>query len=220
MLHTPFPFLRKTLVCLGYSTINNQGEVSIVKLDTRPPRASQDNAHHQQQSKDGPRINRDITAKEIRLIDADGEMQGVVAIRAALDAAEAAGLDLVEISPNSEPPVCKILDYGKYKYEMHKKAVEAKKKQKVIELKEIKLRPTIDDNDFNVKMRSARAFLAEGDKVKITLRFRGREMSHTQLGYQLIDRVKETLADLSKVEYDAKFEGKQIVMILASNIIK
>ncbi len=147
-------------------------------------------------------------------------MQGVVSVRAALEAAEAAGLDLVEISPNSEPPVCKILDYGKYKYEMHKKAVEAKKKQKVIELKEIKLRPTIDDNDFNVKMRSARAFLSEGDKVKITLRFRGREMSHQELGYQLINRVKETLADLSKVEYDAKFEGKQIVMILASNVIK
>ncbi len=147
-------------------------------------------------------------------------MQGVVTVRAALEAAEAVGLDLVEISPNSEPPVCKILDYGKYKYEMHKKAVEAKKKQKVIELKEIKLRPTIDDNDFNVKMRSARAFLAEGDKVKITLRFRGREMSHQELGYRLIDRVKETLADLSKVEYDAKFEGKQIVMILASVIVK
>ncbi len=147
-------------------------------------------------------------------------MQGVVTVRAALEQAEAVGLDLVEISPNSEPPVCKILDYGKYKYEMHKKAVEAKKKQKVIELKEIKLRPTIDDNDFNVKMRAAKAFLEEGDKVKITLRFRGREMSHQELGYQLINRVKETLAELSKVEYDAKFEGKQIVMILASVVIK
>lgn len=147
-------------------------------------------------------------------------MQGVVTVRAALEQAEAVGLDLVEISPNSEPPVCKILDYGKYKYEMHKKAVEAKKKQKVVELKEIKLRPTIDDNDFNVKMRAAKAFLEEGDKVKITLRFRGREMSHQELGYQLINRVKETLADLSKVEYDAKFEGKQIVMILASVVVK
>ncbi|NDE90574.1 MAG: translation initiation factor IF-3 [Alphaproteobacteria bacterium] len=168
-----------------------KGDFSIVKLDTRPSKGSQDNAH-QQQSKDGPRINRDITAKEIRLIDAEGEMQGVVTVRAALDAAEAAGLDLVEISPHSEPPVCKILDYGKYKYEMHKKAVEAKKKQKVIELKEIKLRPTIDDNDFNVKMRSARAFLGEGDKVKITLRFRGREMSHQELGYQLIEIERNT----------------------------
>ncbi len=147
-------------------------------------------------------------------------MQGVVTVRAALEQAEAVGLDLVEISPNSEPPVCKILDYGKYKYEMHKKAVEAKKKQKVIELKEIKLRPTIDDNDFNVKMRAAKAFLQDGDKVKITLRFKGREMSHQELGYQLINRVKETLADLSKVEYDAKFEGKQIVMILASVVVK
>lgn len=215
----PFPFPIKTLVSSAERLLTPQGDTSIVKLDTRPQRGSQENAQ-QQQSKDGPRINRDITAKEIRLIDADGEMQGVVTVRAALEQAEAVGLDLVEISPNSEPPVCKILDYGKYKYEMHKKAVEAKKKQKVVELKEIKLRPTIDDNDFNVKMRAAKAFLEEGDKVKITLRFRGREMSHQELGYQLINRVKETLADLSKVEYDAKFEGKQIVMILASMVVK
>lgn len=143
-------------------------------------------------------------------------MKGVVSTREAMEMAEAVGLDLVEISPNSDPPVCKILDYGKYKYEMHKKAVEAKKKQKVVELKEIKLRPTIDDNDFNIKMRNARGFLEEGDKVKITLRFRGREMSHQELGTALLNKVKETLADISKVEYDAKFEGRQIVMILAS----
>lgn len=143
-------------------------------------------------------------------------MKGVVSTREAMEMAEAVGLDLVEISPNSDPPVCKILDYGKYKYEMHKKAVEAKKKQKVVELKEIKLRPTIDDNDFNIKMRNARGFLEEGDKVKVTLRFRGREMSHQELGTALLNKVKQTLADISKVEYDAKFEGRQIVMILAS----
>lgn len=147
-------------------------------------------------------------------------MIGVTAIAQALAAAETAGLDLVEIAPNSEPPVCKILDYGKYKYELHKKAVEARKKQKVVELKEIKLRPTIDANDFSIKMRSAKAFLEEGDKVKVSLRFRGRELSHQEIGMALITKVKETLADYCKIEYDAKFEGKQIVMVLVSNVVK
>lgn len=191
----------------------SQGEGSIARLETNSRGSAEQN---QPQQKDGPRVNRDINARQIRLIDADGEMKGVVSTREAMEMAEAVGLDLVEISPNSDPPVCKILDYGKYKYEMHKKAVEAKKKQKVVELKEIKLRPTIDDNDFNIKMRNARGFLEEGDKVKITLRFRGREMSHQELGTALLNKVKETLADISKVEYDAKFEGRQIVMILAS----
>jgi translation initiation factor IF-3 len=155
-------------------------------------------------------------ARQVRLVDENGEMKGVVSIKDALDMAEAVGLDLVEVSPNAEPPVCKILDYGKYKYELHKKAAEARKKQKVIEVKEIKLRPVIDDNDFNVKMRSARSFLEEGDKVKVTLKFRGREMAHQELGMNLLTRVKETLADVCKVEYDARFEGRQIVMILGS----
>lgn len=154
-------------------------------------------------------------ARQVRLIDQNDEMQGIVATPQALEMAEAVGLDLVEISPNAEPPVCKILDYGKYKYEMHKKAAVARKKQKVIDVKEIKLRPTIDDNDFNIKMRSAKGFLTDGDKVKVTLRFRGREMAHQELGLQLLTRVKETLAALARVEYDAKFEGRQIVMILA-----
>ncbi|HVY11997.1 MAG TPA: translation initiation factor IF-3 [Alphaproteobacteria bacterium] len=167
------------------------------------------------QSKGGPRVNREIMARQVRLIDADGEMQGVVATPQALEAAEAAGLDLVEISPNSDPPVCKILDYGKYKYELHKKAAVARKKQKVVELKEIKLRPTIDDNDFNIKMRAAKGFLEEGDKVKVTLRFRGREMAHQELGMQLLTKVKEVLGALARVEFDARFEGRQIVMILA-----
>lgn len=161
-------------------------------------------------------MNRDIVARQVRLVDEAGEMRGVVAIKEALEAAEAAGLDLVEVSPNAEPPVCKILDYGKYKYELHKKAAEARKKQKVIEVKEIKLRPVIDDHDFDVKMRSARGFLEEGDKVKVTLKFRGREMAHQELGMNLLKRVKEVLADISKVEYDAKFEGRQIIMILGS----
>jgi translation initiation factor IF-3 len=157
-------------------------------------------------------------ARQVRLIDEKGDMQGVVTVTDALSAAEAAGLDLVEISPHSDPPVCKILDYGKYKYEMHKKAVEAKKKQKTIDLKEIKLRPTVGEHDLEIKMRSARAFLLDGNKVKVTLRFRGREMSHQELGLALVQKVKSILADVSKVEYDAKFEGRQIVMILASSV--
>ncbi len=151
----------------------------------------------------------------MRLIDQNGDMHGVVATPQAIALAEAAGLDLVEIAPNSEPPVCKILDYGKYKYEMHKKAAQARRKQKVVEVKEIKLRPTIDDNDFNIKMRNAKNFLREGDKVKVTLRFRGREMSHQELGTSLLNRVKDVLAPVCRVEFDAKFEGRQIVMILA-----
>ena len=154
-------------------------------------------------------------ARQVRLIDESGEMQGVVATPQALEMAEAAGLDLVEISPNSDPPVCKILDYGKYKYELHKKEAQAKKKQKVIQVKELKFRPTIDDNDFNIKMKAAKAFLEEGDKVKITLRFRGREMAHQELGTQLLDKIKATLTGLARIEYDAKFEGRQIIMILA-----
>ncbi|TWB75350.1 translation initiation factor 3 (bIF-3) [Nitrospirillum amazonense] len=142
-------------------------------------------------------------------------MVGVVSLRDALIAAEEAGLDLVEVSPNAEPPVCKILDYGKFKYEAQKKAAEARKKQKIIEVKEIKLRPNIDDNDYDVKMRSARRFLEEGDKVKVTMRFRGREMAHQDLGMNVLVRVKDFLEDLAKVEQMPKLEGKQMIMILA-----
>ncbi|TWB20577.1 translation initiation factor 3 (bIF-3) [Nitrospirillum bahiense] len=142
-------------------------------------------------------------------------MVGVVSLRDALIAAEEAGLDLVEVSPNAEPPVCKILDYGKFKYEAQKKAAEARKKQKIIEVKEIKLRPNIDDNDYDVKMRAARRFLEEGDKVKVTMRFRGREMAHQDLGMNVLVRVKEFLDDLAKVEQMPKLEGKQMIMILA-----
>ncbi|AIB12688.1 translation initiation factor 3 (bIF-3) [Azospirillum brasilense] len=142
-------------------------------------------------------------------------MVGVVSLRDALLAAEDAGLDLVEIAPQAEPPVCKILDYGKYKYEAQKKAAEARKKQKIIEVKEIKLRPNIDDNDYDVKMRSARRFLEEGDKVKVTMRFRGREMAHQDLGMNVLVRVRNELDELAKVEQMPKLEGRQMVMVLA-----
>jgi len=160
-------------------------------------------------------VNREITARSIRLVGADGEMVGVVSLRDALLAAEDAGLDLVEIAPQAEPPVCKILDYGKYKYEAQKKAAEARKKQKIIEVKEIKLRPNIDDNDYDVKMRSARRFLEEGDKVKVTMRFRGREMAHQDLGMNVLVRVRDELDELAKVEQMPKLEGRQMVMVLA-----
>ena len=140
--------------------------------------------------KDGPRINEEIRVREVQLIDASGHNHGPTPIQAALEMAQAAGLDLVEIAPNSSPPVCKILDYGKYKFQAQKKAAEARKKQKVVEIKEIKLRPMIDDHDYQVKMRSMKRFFEEGDKVKITLRFRGREMAHQELGYKLLERVK------------------------------
>jgi translation initiation factor IF-3 len=142
-------------------------------------------------------------------------MRGVVGIRDALIAAEEAGLDLVEISPNADPPVCKILDYGKFKYEAQKKAAEARKKQKVIEVKEIKLRPNIDDNDYDVKMRAAHRFLEEGDKVKVTMRFRGREMAHQELGMDVLVRVRDQLEALAKVEQMPRLEGRQMIMVLA-----
>jgi translation initiation factor IF-3 len=164
---------------------------------------------------DGPRVNTEIDARSIRLIDADGEMVGVVSLREGLDMAAEVGLDLVEVSPNADPPVCKILDFGKFKYEAQKKKNEARKKQKVIEVKEVKLRPNIDDNDYDVKMRAMRKFITEGDKVKITLRFRGREMAHQHLGMAVLDRVREQLDDLAKVESMPRMEGRQMVMIVA-----
>ena len=169
-------------------------------------------SNHTQES--GPRVNQEITAAKVRLVGEDGEMIGVVSKAEGLQMALDAGLDLVEISPNAEPPVCKIIDYGKFKYEAQKKKAEAKKKQKIVEIKEIKIRPMIDDNDFNVKMKSAQRFLSEGDKVKVTMRFRGREISHNEIGMAVLQRVQETLADQCKIEQNPKFEGKQIVMLL------
>jgi translation initiation factor IF-3 len=165
--------------------------------------------------KDGPRINEEIRVREVQLIDSTGDNKGVVDIATALSMAAEAGLDLVEIAPNSTPPVCKILDFGKYKFQAQKKAAEARKKQKVVEIKEIKLRPMIDDHDYQVKMRSMQRFFEEGDKVKITLRFRGREMAHQELGYKLLQRVKEDTDKISKVESEPRFEGRQMVMLLA-----
>lgn len=163
---------------------------------------------------DEPRINFQIKVDKIRLIDATGEMIGVVSVEDGVRRARAVGLDLVEVSPNAEPPVCKILDYGKYKYEAQKKASEARKKQKVVVLKEIKLRPTIDPHDLGIKLKQSRKFLEEGDKVKFTLRFRGREMSHQTLGLEIMNKVKADLQDISKVESDARIDGRQAVMIL------
>jgi len=165
---------------------------------------------------DGPRVNEEIRAPQVRLIDQDGEMQGVMSARDAVARAFAVGLDLLEISPNAEPPVVKILDYGKYKYELQKKKNEAKKKQKVIEIKEVKVRPNIDENDYQVKMRQMKSFIEEGDKVKVTLRFRGREMAHQDLGVKLLDRIRVDLEGETKMEQSPKLENRQMVMVLAA----
>ena len=161
------------------------------------------------------RINENIESQEVRLVDADGQMVGVVPVAQALERAQAVGLDLVEVSPNAAPPVCKILDYGKFKYEAQKKASAARKKQKIIDVKEIKMRPNIDDNDYNIKMRKIYQFLDEGDKVKVTLRFRGRELAYQDLAMNLLERVRDELGDQAKVEQFPKMEGRQMVMIMA-----
>ena len=180
-----------------------------------PPRRPVSRGAAPPQKEEGYRINHRIDAREVRLIGEDGANVGVVPTRQALMMAEEANLDLVEISPDAKPPVCKILDYGKFKFQEQKKAAEARKKQKVIEIKEIKMRPMIDDHDYDVKMRAIKRFFEEGDKVKITLRFRGREMAHQELGQQLLDRVKKDTAETAKVESEPRFEGRQIVMVLA-----
>jgi translation initiation factor IF-3 len=165
--------------------------------------------------KDGPRTNREIRVPAVQLIDAEGENRGIVQIQDALAIAEEAGLDLVEIAPNSEPPVCKVLDYGKYKFSAQKKAAEARKNQKTVEVKEIKMRPNIDDHDYDVKMKAMRRFFDEGDKVKVTLRFRGREMAHQNLGLNLLWKVRDEVTTLAKVESEPSLEGRQMVMILS-----
>ena len=163
-----------------------------------------------------PRVNQEIKVDKVRLVDESGEMAGVVSVQEALELAEQAGLDLVEVSPNASPPVCKILDFGKYKYQQQKRANEARKKQKVITVKEVKVRPTIDAHDLEVKMRNVRKFLDAGDKVKITLRFRGREMSHQELGKKLLDDIREELGDTIKVEHAPSLEGRQMIMVISS----
>ena len=151
----------------------------------------------------------------MQLIDADGANRGVVSIREALEIAAEAGLDLVEISPNAEPPVCKVQDLGKLKYEKQKKAAEARKRQKTVEVKEIKMRPNIDTHDYDVKMRAMNRFFEEGDKVKVTLRFRGREMAHQELGMKLLQKVKDDTVEIAKVEAEPKLEGRQMMMVLS-----
>jgi len=163
----------------------------------------------------GPRYNEFITAPKVRVIDGDGENLGVMYTREAMEQALDAGLDLVEVSPTADPPVCKFLDIGKFKYEAQKKANLARKTQKTQEIKEIKMRPNIDDHDYDVKMRAINRFIEEGDKVKVTLRFRGREMSHQQLGMQLLQRVAEETSDVAKVEAYPRMEGRQMLMVIS-----
>lgn len=166
-------------------------------------------------SKDGPRVNDQITAQTVRVVANDGEQLGVMHIREAQEVADQAGMDLVEISPTADPPVCKVLDYGKFKFEAQKRKAEQRKKQKTVEVKEIKLRPNIDENDYQVKMRNLKRFIEEGNKVKVTLRFRGREMAHQELGIAVLNRVRDDYADVAKVEQFPKMEGRQMTMVMA-----
>ena len=166
-------------------------------------------------SRDGPRVNQEIVVPRVRLVDERGEMIGVVTRNEALQRATEAGLDLVEVAANADPPVVKILDYGKFKYEEQKRKNEARKKQKVIEVKEIKLRPGIDDHDYEVKMRSMVKFIEEGDKVKVTMRFRGRELAHQELGMNVLMRVKDDLDEVAKVEQHPRMEGRQMTMVIS-----
>jgi translation initiation factor IF-3 len=165
--------------------------------------------------KDGPRTNEDIRVPRVLLIDEHGEKQGIMPTDAAIEAAQEAGMDLVEVSPNADPPVCKILDYGKFRFQEQKKKNEARKKQKVVEIKEIKLRPNIVDHAYDVKARAMHRFFEEGDKVKVTLRFRGRELAHPELGMKLLQKVRADFEEETKVEYEPRMEGKQMIMILA-----
>ncbi len=160
------------------------------------------------------RLNEEITVPEIRLIGEEGEQVGVVSIRAALHMAEEAGVDLVEIAPLAKPPVCRIMDYGKFKYQEAKKAHEAKLKQKQVQVKEIKLRPGTDENDYQIKLRNMTKFLEEGDKVKVTLRFRGREMAHQEFGMRQLERIKADVENIGAVEQMPKMEGRQMIMII------
>lgn len=164
---------------------------------------------------DRARVNEKINVPEVRLIDADGNQVGIVSAREALRAAQEAGSDLVEISPNAHPPVCRIMDYGKYLFELSKKQAEAKKKQKQIQVKELKFRPTTEEGDYQVKLRNLLRFLEHGDKVKVTLRFKGREIAHQEIGMKMIERLIQDTAEFALVEQQAKREGKQTILVLA-----
>ena len=163
------------------------------------------------------RVNNRIYADEVRLISQNKEQVGVVSVKQALQLAQEAGLDLVEISPKAKPPVCKIIDYGKYKYEIQKKASQAKKKQKIITLKELKMRPSTDKHDYDFKMKNAKKFISKGDKVKFTIRFKGREMDYMKAAYDLVDKIITDTKDISKVEQKAKLEGRQMTLIIQPN---
>ena len=165
----------------------------------------------------GPRTNNRIRSLDVQVINSDGENLGILPIKKAIDIAKQEGLDLIEISPNANPPVCKIMDMGKYKYDMQKKASKAKKNQKTVALKELKLRPGTEIHDYNFKIKNAKKFLTKGDKVKFTVKFKGREMQFTQQGRDLMDRIIEDTKDLGKVELSPKFEGRQMIMIIQPN---
>src|SRR5260221_2519898 len=195
----------RALFLQNIAFLHNIGELPIRRPNRAPPAAT----------KDGPRTNDEIRNAQIQLIDQTGLNHGTVETAMAVKMALEAGMDLVEISPHNNPPVCKIMDYGKFKYSAQKKAAEARKKQKVVEIKEIKLRPMIDDHDYDVKIRAMQRFFEEADKVKITLRYRGREMAHQEIGYQLLNRVKGDTSKVAKVEQEPRFEGRQVVMVLA-----
>lgn len=168
-----------------------------------------------QPTREGPRVNDQIRVPNVMLIDDEGENRGVMTTAEAIEMAAELGLDLVEVSPNASPPVCKFLDYGKYKFQAQKKAAEARRKQKTVEVKEIKMRPNIDTHDYEVKMRNMRRFFDAGDKVKVTLRFRGREMAHQNLGMKLLQRVKAEVEPIAKVELHPRLEGRQMIMVLS-----
>ncbi|MBR2033582.1 MAG: translation initiation factor IF-3 [Alphaproteobacteria bacterium] len=180
-------------------------EVTIARENTNAP----------VRGEDGPRINEEIRVREVRLIDENGDNRGVVSIQEALRIADEAGFDLIEISPQAVPPVCKVLDYGKYKYEMQKRKAEAKKNQKIVETKELKLRPMIETHDYEVKVKQAKKFLAEGNKVKFTMRYKGREMSANDMGRNVLMRLLDDLENVAKLESEPKLEGKQMMMIVA-----
>ncbi len=165
--------------------------------------------------REGPRVNKLIDEPEVVVINEESENLGAMSVQEAIAMAEEVGLDLVEVSPNMKPPVCKILDYGKFKYQAQKKANETRKKQKTVDVKEIKMRPNIDTHDYDVKMRNILRFFEEGDKVKVTLRFRGREMAHQELGLRLLQKVKAETEEIAKVEAEPKLEGRQMIMVLA-----